>query len=127
MTRFAPLSAAAALLLATPLMADTGTETEQAQGTPAKLKSFDGGKKFLKTSRQLRVWRESVGYTLTVDATGKATDCKIQQKFDRTVVNMRLCEVLVDHHEFEPARDANDMAVEGTYSARLVYADLRGE
>ncbi|WP_298465827.1 hypothetical protein [uncultured Erythrobacter sp.] len=105
-------------------------ETPDAPGvpatpTPVKLVSFDGEQKFLKTSTRLRVWRANVGYTLTINSEGEVTDCELTEKFRRTYVNQKLCEVLTDHHEFEPARDETNMPVEGHYTSRLVYLDMR--
>ncbi|MEM6477340.1 MAG: hypothetical protein AAF687_14390 [Pseudomonadota bacterium] len=138
MTRVALFSAAAAMFITPAAMAQdeaekdpvaeaevTGEAEAEAGYKPVKLVSWDGDWQFLKTSRRMRVWRPAVSYTLDIDETGAVSGCKIKREFDRTLVNMKLCKVLTDHHQFEPARDANDVAVQGSYSARLVYADLR--
>ena len=135
MTRFVSLSAAiAALVFAPAAMAQDPMEVETNGGVvaaeesepgKARLISFDGEQEFLKTSSRLRIWRADVGYTLTVGADGTVTECKLLEKFRRTYVNKRLCQVLVAHHEFEPALDSADMPVESQYTSRLVYMDMR--
>ena len=94
---------------------------------PAKLVAFDGAHDFMKLSRRLRVWREAVDLDMKVDATGEATECEVVQAFRKTYINKKLCEVAMAHHKFEPARNAQNEAVEGMYRAHLVYADLREE
>ena len=134
MTRIVSLSAAlAAFVLAPAALADDAGEAETIKsdgnigGTPAKLVSFDGEHKFLKTSTRLRVWRPEVGFTIKVSAEGNPTDCELTHKFRRTYVNKTLCEVLMEHHQFEPAHDASGMPTEGSYTARLNYLDLRAK
>lgn len=119
-------AAAAALFLSPAAMAqEAGAVTGQGEGSPVRLVSFDGSWQFLKTSSRLRIMRSAVDYTLTVDAAGEVTGCKLTQEFRRTYINERLCDVLIEHHTFEPAHDPSGAAVEGSYTARLVYADLR--
>ena len=98
-----------------------------AQATPAKMVAFDGAHDFMKTSRRLRVWRDAVDLDMKIDAQGEATDCQVVQAFRKTYVNKKLCEVAMAHYTFEPARNAMNEAVEGSYRAHLVYADLRAE
>lgn len=105
------------------MQAEAADDAEEA--TPVKLVSFDGEWAFLKTSKRLRIMRSAIDYTLTVDEAGEVTACKLDAEFRRTYINERLCDVLVEHHTFEPAHDASGTAVPGSYSARLVYADLR--
>ena len=95
--------------------------------TPVKMVAFDGAHDFMKTSRRLRVWREAVDFDMTVDAQGEATECKVINEFRTTYVNKTLCEVAMAHYTFEPARNARNEPVEGTYRAHIVYADLRAE
>ncbi|MDY7098925.1 MAG: hypothetical protein SXU28_12365 [Pseudomonadota bacterium] len=90
-----------------------------------QLVQFDGGREFLKASRRLRVWRSHVAYTLSVDAQGKAVDCELTNAFRKTYVNQKLCDVLLKSHTFEPARTAENVPVEGVYTATLSYMDLR--
>ncbi|MEQ8412197.1 MAG: hypothetical protein RIC51_03445 [Erythrobacter sp.] len=112
--------------------AEAGTRTESEPGpeagaSPVRLLDFDGGWQFLKTSSRLRIVRPSIDYTLTVDAAGDVTGCELRHEFRRTYINERLCDVLIAHHTFEPAHDASGTAVAGSYSSRLVYADLRAD
>ncbi|KWV92758.1 hypothetical protein [Erythrobacter sp. YT30] len=95
-------------------------------GNP-QLVSFDGSWEFLKTSRRLRIWRPDVAYTLTVGADGEVTSCEITEKFRRTYVNQKLCDVLSKHHHFEPAHDSNDAPMEGEYTSSLNYLEMRKE
>lgn len=137
MTRILSLSAAFAAFVFTPAaMADdaddpelikAAVEVSEEAATPAKLVSFDGEQEFLKASTRLRIWRADVGYTLTISPEGEVTECELTEKFRRTYINKRLCDVLTSHHEFEPARDASDTPVEGHYTSRLVYLDMRNK
>ena len=94
---------------------------------PVTMVEFDGGHDFLKMSRRLRVWRSSVQFDMTVDAEGHATDCEVVDQFRKTYVNMKLCEVVMNHTTFTPARDDHNQPVEGSYRHSLSYADLRAE
>ncbi len=135
MTRFVSLSAAMAAFVLTPAaMAEDPMEaevieaaatTDDSEPGKARLIRFDGEQEFLKASTRLRIWRADVGYTLTVGADGTVTECELLEKFRRTYVKKRLCQILVAHHEFEPARDAAEMPVESHYTSRLVYLDMR--
>ena len=127
MTRLPSLAIlATALAIGTPAWADTASQDmAPAAGTPVKLVEFDGGWELLKTSSQLRVWRSNLDYSIAVDADGKATDCAITDEFRRAYVNKKLCSVLVKSHTFEPARDATNMPVAGTYTGSVSYMDLR--
>ena len=123
------LPAAAMLVLAG--TASARAEDQAAEGAapsggqPVRLIAFDGGREFLSTSSRLRVWRSEVAYRLSVDAAGTPTDCELADKFRRSYVNQQLCEVLMKHHSFEPARDASGTPVEGSYSGNLNYEELR--
>lgn len=127
-------AAAAVVLFASPavMAGDVGTIAADAsevdgEASPVRLVSFDGQWQFLKTSSRLRIMRSAIDYTLTVDAAGDVTGCTLDREFRRTYINKRLCDVLIKHHTFEPAHDASGTAVPGSYTARLVYADLRAD
>jgi len=129
--RFPPAAAAAAICLS-PAVHAQDAEAEASAGSvqdegasPVKLVEFDGEWQFLRTSSRLRIMRPEVGYTLRVDAAGEVTECKLDNEFRRAYINKKLCAVLAKHHTFEPAHDASGAAVEGSYSSRLVYVDLR--
>jgi hypothetical protein len=99
--------------------------TARSKVKPARLIAFDGAREFLKESSRLRVWRGEIDYTLQVDAAGKPTGCALAHKFRQSYVNTKLCEVLMQHHSFEPALDASGAAVEGSYAGRLNYMEMR--
>lgn len=131
MTRIVSLSAVLAAFVFTPAaMADEVDEPKVIEASvgdasPVKLVSFDGEKVFLKTSRRLRIWRPEVGFTIKVNADGDATECELTNKFRRTYVNKKLCEVLMAHHEFEPAHNASGMPIASSYTAHLNYVEMR--
>lgn len=91
----------------------------------AKLVEFDGAQKLLTTAKRLRIWRAAISYRLTVDAEGKPTECEMTQAFRRNFVNSSLCNILVEHHAFEPALDTAGTPIAGSYSNSLTYKDLR--
>jgi hypothetical protein len=92
---------------------------------PARLIAFDGAQEFLKESSRLRVWRGEIDYTLRVDSTGRPSGCELAHKFRQTYVNVKLCEVLMQHHSFEPALDASGAAVDGSFEGHLSYMEMR--
>lgn len=92
---------------------------------PVRLVSWDGDFELMKTSRRLRIWRSHLAYSISVDAEGNATSCELTETFRRAYVSQRLCDVLMEFHTFEPAHDAEGMPVEGTYSSRLSYQEMR--
>lgn len=130
MNRFVlPFAAVAALSLAPAALAEDNVDTahavETTEATPVKLVSWDGEFELLKTSRRLRIWRSHLAYKLTVDSEGEITDCELTESFRMKSVSIRLCEILTEHHTFEPALDANGQPTEGSYSARISYQELR--
>lgn len=94
---------------------------------PAALVEFDGASQVLKRSNRLRITRPSIGYTITVGADGTPTSCKVTDRFRQAYTGVSLCRVMMDHHQFEAARDASGNAIEGTYKNRLYYNKLREE
>lgn len=125
---------ATALTLAPAALASTETVVGHVEGaenavemgaTPVQLVSWDGDFEFLKTSRRLRIWRAHIDYRMTVDADGNATACELTEAFRRSYVNKTLCEVLMENHVFAPATDETGTAVEGSYSSRLSYVEIR--
>ena len=104
----------------------TGEMTEAPDtATPVRLVSWDGDFEFMKESRRMRIWRSHIAYNLTVDAEGDVTDCELTESFRLKSVSERLCDILSEHHEFEPAHNAAGEPVEGSYAARIAYADVR--
>jgi hypothetical protein len=92
---------------------------------PVRLVSWDGDFELMKTSRRMRVWRSHLAYRLTVDAEGNVTGCELTESFRLKHVTDSLCDVLSEHHHFEPAQNAAGEPVEGSYSSRIAYADVR--
>lgn len=104
---------------------DAGDVAARSKVKPVRLVSFDGERELLKTSSRLRVWRGELGFVLSVDAAGMPTDCELTEKFRMTYVNNKLCQVLIEHHTFEPALDASGAPVESSYAARLNFMEMR--
>lgn len=132
MIRLLSLSAALAALVSTPaVMADDQTDNRTSASSaitsaaPVRLVEWDGDFELLKTSRRLRIWRSHLAYRMTVDAQGNATGCEITDSFRRSYVSETLCEILMEHHTFEPAHDESGAPVEGAYTARLSYMEMR--
>ena len=94
---------------------------------PASLVEFDGARQVLKRAQRLRIMYQSAGYTMKIGADGKAISCEVKERFRQAFIGISLCNTLMKHHEFESARDANGNPVEGTYTNRLYYNDLREE
>jgi hypothetical protein len=106
----------------------SGTEpSSEAVATPVRLVEFDGAFEFMKTSRRMRIWRPAVEFDMKVDATGHATECVVVDEFRKNYINEKLCELVMEHHTFEPARNAHNEPVPGTYHATISFADLREE
>ncbi|QUL38940.1 hypothetical protein [Erythrobacter sp. JK5] len=137
MTRIFTLSAAMAALVFTPAAmadnldkAEAGAAVAKAEDSvaiPAKLVSFDGEEELLRKSSRMRIWRSHIAYKLTVDADGNPVGCELTEKFRSAYVSVQLCKLLIANHTFEPARDANDRPVEGVFTNRISYMDLRAK
>lgn len=139
MNRFLMLSGVAAALAFAPAVSaedgagndDVGGHVEGLSGasitdaTPVRLVSWDGDFELLKTSRRLRIWRTHVAYRMTVDAEGNVTSCELTESFRRAYISQSLCDILSEHHTFEPALDDTGTPVEGVYTAQLSYQEMR--
>ena len=101
--------------------------SKPAEPIGVKLVEFDGAFDFLNTSRRLRIWRPAVQFDMKVDEQGHATECEVVDRFRKNYVNIKLCEVAMAHYTFEPARNAQNQAVVGSYRAKLSYKELREE
>lgn len=88
---------------------------------------FEGLPQLVATARRERLLGEVIGFTLEVDARGNPRDCTLGRDFSREAVTIDLCRALVDHHRFEPARDAEGNAVPGTYTSRIDFRMWMGE
>lgn len=129
MIRFPTLLAASAALFLTPaaMAKDDAAVSDAAPSaaTPVKLVSWDGDFELIKESQRLRIWRTHLGFTLTVDAQGEVTGCELADAFRMPRINEKMCDILSEHHTFEPALDASGTPVEGSYSATMSYAEIR--
>jgi len=130
--------AVVALVSATPVLAqEAGDESVAAnqmtasgdaaigEVSPVQLVSWDGDFELLKTSRRLRIWRSHLAYTMTVDPQGQITGCTIADAFRRKYINDTLCDVLIEHHTFAPAKNEAGRPVQGDYAAKISYLELR--
>lgn len=79
------------------------------------LVAFDGMERLGAEASRQRLLSEKLGFTITVDATGKATDCDISRDFRRRATEIALCRPFLRDTTFEPARDAAGNPVEGTF------------
>ena len=128
-----PVAAAAFVLTPAAMANNDGVEAhvegasaaEEEGAVPAKLVLWDGDWELMKTSQRLRVWRSHLAYRLTVGTDGEVTSCELTESFRMAYVAQRLCAVLSEHHTFEPALDKSGTPVEGSYSARISYTELR--
>lgn len=121
------LAASAAIFLTPAAMArdDAAVSHAASEARPVQLVSWDGDFELMKESQRMRIWRSHIAYRLTVDAQGKVTDCEMTEAFRMRRINDSLCDILSEHHTFEPALDADGNPVEGSYSATMSYADIR--
>jgi TonB family protein len=60
-----------------------------------------------------------VGFTLTVDASGKVTDCVVDSSSGSSLLDSTTCTLLRARVAFAPARDENGRAVAGSFSSRF--------
>ena len=133
MNRLIALSAATAALTLSPAALakdDDGGHVEgvavaTGEASPVRLVEWTGDFELMKTSRRMRVWRSHLAYKLTVSAEGEVTDCELTESFRMRRVSDRLCDVLSQHHIFEPAHDADGAPVEGSYTSRISYVEVR--
>ncbi len=134
MNRLFALSAATAALILSPAAfaksdekghVESAAATAEGEASPVRLVEWTGDFELMKTSRRMRVWRSHLAYKLTVNAQGEVTDCEFTEEFRMRRVSDRLCDVLSQHHIFEPAHDADGAPVEGSYIAQISYMDVR--
>jgi len=93
-------------------------------GSGPQLIAFDGVQQLTQAASRQRMLTQMLGYTLTVDAAGNATECTLSRKFRRKATELALCRPLLRFSRFEPARDAAGNAVEGTYSGTIDFKML---
>lgn len=73
---------------------------------------------------QLGMVSQVLGYSLTVNVDGQATDCRFSRRFKSQFTRKQLCKAFRDATEFRPARDANGTAVIGTYEGEVEIASF---
>ncbi len=87
----------------------------QAGGRAPQLIAFEGMERLGAEASRQRLLSEKLGYTITVDAQGKPTDCALSREFRRRATEIALCRPFLRDATFEPALDAEGNAVEGTF------------
>ena len=88
-----------------------------------RLISFDGMEDLGREASRQRILSQDLGYTITVDPAGKPIKCELSRTFRRKATEIALCRPMLKSMNFEPARDANGTAIEGTYSS-VIYFDM---
>ena len=73
---------------------------------------------------QLGMLSQVLGYSLSVDAEGKVTDCRFSRHFKSRYTREQLCEAFREATEFRSARDAQGNAVAGTYEGEVEVASF---
>lgn len=96
------------------------------RGPVPTLVSFDGGAELVRTASSLGLTRQRLGFALAVSDTGQITDCRLSRNFRRAIVKKSLCEILTEHHEFEPAINAAGDPVRGVYDGELLMYSIFG-
>ena len=73
-------------------------------------------------TRSIRERQEGrTGYRLTVDAAGRVTACAVTGPSGHTELDARACQLLPKRARFDPARDTNGAAVNGSYSGNIQW------
>lgn len=108
----APLAAHSDVVLPDGERAQSFPQANAAQ--PVQLAAFDY-EEFFDRATQLGMLSQTLGYTLTVAADGKVTDCALGRSFRSPYVTKELCKSLSRNAQFEPARDDRGIAISDTY------------
>lgn len=124
---------AAALALGGPLAANEVEEArKQAAATtssasdpagPPQLKSIDR-EVLYRRMIQLGMVTQVLGYKLSVDAEGKASECSFSREFKSAYTTRRLCAAFIRTTVFEPARDETGKPIGGTYEGTIEIASF---
>ncbi|AWW74103.1 hypothetical protein CD351_06640 [Erythrobacter sp. KY5] len=61
------------------------------------------------------------GFTLSIDASGKVTDCSITRSTGHTALDEATCRLIESRARFNPARDSNGAPVAGRYSNQVAW------
>lgn len=94
---------------------------QEDQSRPVELVSFDGVHKLNAAARQQVILTQMLEYTLVVDKTGRATDCRLSRKFRQKATTLSFCRPLMKYSKLKPARDARGQPIEGTYTAVIDF------
>lgn len=118
----AAVLAVPALMSGAPASAEDDTAVPQVAAPPV-LAEIDY-KRLYRRMMQLGMLSQVIGYTLDVDAEGKATDCHFSRRFKSRYTREQLCEAFREATGFQPARDAQGNAVAGTYQGEVEVASF---
>lgn len=89
--------------------------------TGPRLIAFDGLRELTSVAARVGMLAQRLDYSLDIGADGAPTSCTLSRKFRSPLVTKQLCDVLMRHSRFEPARDAWGTAVNGSYSGRITF------
>ncbi|MFU7528158.1 hypothetical protein [Qipengyuania sp. ASV99] len=85
---------------------------------PVELVEFDYEEFFVRAMR-LGMLTQTLGYTVTVAADGEVTECALARSFRRPYTTKELCKAIARYAQFQPARDAQGNAVDGSYTGEV--------
>lgn len=115
----AALASASGLVMAPSAAATTAVAQSDAAVAalvrPAELVSFNYGR-FANRAWELGLPRQRLGFTVTVGADGKVTDCTFTRKFRQAFVAAELCDHLKLTTRFSPALDEAGNPVSSQYT-----------
>lgn len=74
------------------------------------------------TSMLRRGEQAIVNVRLTVNETGRAADCSVQNSLNEPTFDELACELLLEHSRFEPALDGNGDPITSYWVTRVIYA-----
>jgi hypothetical protein len=120
---FSGVAAWAAVLPVAVVSASLQAQEPAPAAQPPELVSIDYDMLY-RQLMQLGMVSQVLGYSLNVDADGKASDCSFSRRFSRRYTREQLCKAFVTYTEFRPARDASGNAVAGTYEGEIEIASF---
>ena len=80
---------------------------------------FDGWNQLSRAAVRERMLRQTLGFTLTVDETGRPTKCELHTDFRLKITRISMCRPLLKYHRFEPALDRYGNATVGSYTSEI--------
>lgn len=89
--------------------------------------AFEGLNQLAAEASRQAMLSQVLGFTLTIDAEGKPTQCELDRDFRRRATEIALCRPLLRYHRFEPAIDAQGNPVEGRYRSQIDFRMWMGE